>query len=509
MKRIYCVITAAVMLLCSCSNDIKNSEEKLTYFIPLYANVSKIASNMGELPLFQEVQKQTRIEVTFIHPIPGQELEQLSMLTATDNLPDMLQIDMNKYSGGPQGAIDSQMIADLSSLIENHAPNLKGLLENHPEWDKQVRLANGAYFCFPFIRGDDYLLSWLGWVIRKDWLDILGLGIPETIDEWDTILSRFQQDLGVETPMMLTSLHSKDSLLGAYGSSHDFILSQEGEVVYGPLLPGYREYLALLRRWYSKGYLDKQYFSKDDNFAQANIVAGKSGAAFMNAGSGMGRSLIQGRETTAEFSLVGVPYPTLIKGERPEHGYRDNEINLTLSVLISENSKKKELAARWLDFGYSEKGKMLYNFGIEGKSYRLTEGYPAYTDEVLNNGEGLPPVYAMSRYIAANYGGPFVQDKRYYEQYLSEPEQKNAVAVWGAHSNMRKLPELRFTSEENRVITAVKSKLEDYIMEFEMKIVLGIESLDACDSLKEQLVQLGLDELLSVYRQAYAKYLEK
>ncbi|UKI37225.1 MAG: hypothetical protein L6V93_03310 [Clostridiales bacterium] len=40
------------------------------------------------------------------------------------------------------------------------------------------------------------------------------------------------------------------------------------------------------------------------------------------------------------------------------------------------------MAAKWLDFGYSEAGHMLNNFGIEGTSYTMKDNYPTYTETV-------------------------------------------------------------------------------------------------------------------------------
>ena len=67
---------------------------------------------------------------------------------------------------------------------------------------------------------------------------------------------------------------------------------------------------------------------------------------------------------------------------------------------------------------------------MKESSYEIEDGYPKYTQCVTNNSDGLSIQYAMSRYMASAYGGPFIQDKREYEQYLYYPEQKEAVALW-------------------------------------------------------------------------------
>ena len=49
--------------------------------------------------------------------------------------------------------------------------------------------------------------NWLvvqGGIIRKDWLDELGLAVPETLDEWHTVLTAFKEKKGAEAPAVLS-----------------------------------------------------------------------------------------------------------------------------------------------------------------------------------------------------------------------------------------------------------------------------------------------------------------
>ena len=41
-----------------------------------------------------------------------------------------------------------------------------------------VKTDDGRYFGFPFIRGDVYLQTYIGPIVRQDWLDELGLEAP-------------------------------------------------------------------------------------------------------------------------------------------------------------------------------------------------------------------------------------------------------------------------------------------------------------------------------------------
>ena len=62
----------------------------------------------------------------------------------------------------------------------------------------------------------------------------------------------------------------------------------------------------------------------------------------------------------------------------------------------------------------------------------MIDGYPTYTDQILNNPEGWSVAQSLSAYIRGNYNGPFVQDIRYLEQYYTLENQRETPTVWAA-----------------------------------------------------------------------------
>ena len=114
--------------------------------------------------------------------------------------------------------------------------------------------------------------------------------------------------------------------------------------------------------------------------------------------------------------MAGAPYPAAEKGKMAEYGRLATPVNMGVSVAISRNCKKPELAARFLDYGYTEEGHNLFNFGIEGVSYEWKDGYPTYTELITDNPDGLTMTESMNMYMQSGYSGMFVQDQRYIEQ---------------------------------------------------------------------------------------------
>ncbi|CAG7649057.1 hypothetical protein PAESOLCIP111_05791 [Paenibacillus solanacearum] len=488
------------------------SDKTLTYWGDLTSNLRGVKASHEETPFFQEWQKQTGVKIKFTAPPANQAKEALNVMLASGELPDMIEYDFLSFPGGPEKAIKDGYILKLNDVIDKYAPNLKKYLKEHPEVDKMVKTDNGNYFAFPFIRGDEALMVFQGPVVRKDWLDELGLQVPTTIDEWTAMLKAFKEKKGATAPFSVNSAprvfndFSSGAFSGAFGVMRNFYL-EGGQIKFGPAEKGYKDFLGLFRSWYAEGLLDKNIATVDNKQWDANISSGATGATVGNAGGGIGKwqPLVEAKDPKAK--LVAAPYPVLKKGDTPKFGQRDQPFSNGGMVAITANSKNVELAARLLDYGYGEAGHMLFNFGTEGVSYKMENGYPKYTDLIMKNPDKLAPAQAMSTYFRANYNGPFVQDKRYIEQYLALPTQRDAVGVW-QKTDMAKyqLPPITPTPEESSEFAKIMTDVNTLVDEMTIKIILGTEPLDSFEKYQEKMKSLKLDRAIQIQKAALDRY---
>ena len=56
-------------------------------------------------------------------------------------------------------------------------------------------------------------------------------------------------------------------------------------------------------------------------------------------------------------------------------GQREPIFN-SVGAAITKDNKHVVETVKWLDYKYGEEGSMLFNFGIEGKSYEMKDGLP-------------------------------------------------------------------------------------------------------------------------------------
>lgn len=480
------------------------SDTTLTYWVDfLYQSTSGV-TNFADLPFYKAVKEKTGINVEFTHPSSS---EQNNMMLASGEYTDIMEIDFYNHPGGPNKAISDGYIIPLNDYMK-YAPNLTKYLEEHPEIDKMCKTDDGMYYAFPFIRGDKSLIVFSGLVLRQDWLDELGLEVPTTIDEWHTVLTEFKNKKGAEAPLsfLVSSLKSAAAFAGAFDVRSGLYVDN-GVVKYGEAEPGYKQFIELMRQWYSEGLIDKNIATLDSKILDSNVLDSKSGAMIGNVGGGIGKWATAMEGIDPNFKLVAAPYPSLNKGERVRFGQYDNMVQSGGSASISSTCKDIELAMRYLDYGYSEEGHMLFNFGEEGVSYNMIDGYPTYTDLIMHNPDGKSFNDALGIYCRPNGNGPFVQDPRYMEQSASRPEQKEALKVWADNdADQTQMPRIILTSEESDKIARIKSDLDTYTSESFMSFIMGTMSLDDYDAYLNQLKTIGVDEYVKVYQDAYDRY---
>ena len=169
-----------------------------------------------------------------------------------------------------------------------------------------------------------------------------------------------------------------------------------------------------------------------------------------------------------------------------------------------------ELAARLLDYSYSEEGFMLNNFGIEGESYDMVGEYPTYKEVITKNPDGLAMSQALPLYVRAANEAPFVQDVRYIEQYYALKQQSDALAIWGNNNDEKhRMPQITLTNEESDEYTKIINDIETYRDEMATKFIMGEESFDNFGTYVETLKSMKIDRAVEIQQAAYDRFISR
>ena len=487
---------------------------KLTWWTKLNANVSSTYPNLGDTPWAQYVQEQTGIEIEFIHPTVGSENEEFAIMVASGEYPDIIEHTWTTYSGGPGAAINDGVIINLDDVMAENAPNFSKLMEEHPDVDRMVKTSSGSYYCFPFLRGLEQpnVTQFSGGILlRKDVLDELGLEMPETIEEWDTVLRAFK-DYGFDVPFTTRKEWMKDVWSPGFDNWGDFYV-EDGVVKHGLIEDSRKEFLAQMNKWYEEGLIDRDWLVADKSSNQTYFTTEKSAAVNAPFGQGLGQYTEimheANPEITQEDIRCTVPV-TSVKGQNAKFSKMNQVYDKSgVSAAISTQCENVEAAAYLLDWMYSEEGNLCCNFGIEGLAYEMQDGEPVYTDVIMNNPDGLSVANALAAYTRASTSGVCVQDPRYIEQYYEQDNQKEALELsmktdMGEHF----FPPTSVSEENSERYAEIMNNVKTLSDEMEAQFIAGTVSLDAeWDGYIQQLKDFGIEEAISMMQEAYDNYM--
>ena len=478
----------------------------VTWWAPLHANVALVAKNLGDTAFAKELQKRTGVKIKFLHPASGQEREAFNLMLASGDLPDIIEYNWYSIPGGPYSALANGYIMKLNPVFQKYAPNLSSFLKKNKDYDKMIKCDDGSYYVFPFFRADLSLLVTSGPIIREDWLNDLGLKSPTTIDEWYTDLKAFKDKKGATAPLCVEYSNLSNMFAGGFNNTGGFYVEKD-KVKFGGIEANRKEFFATMNKWYNEGLLDKNFATISRKIIDANILGGKSGATYGSGGSGIGRYMDANAKDT-KYSLIGAAFPGPKKGQVAKFANMSQVYgNSQGSAAISAKCKNVEAAARLLDYAYGKEGNMLYNFGIEGVSYTMEGNNPKYTELIMKNPQGMTNTQVMSLYMRGHTNGPFIQDKRYIEQYYERPQQKAATANWKKNDWEKYImPPVTPTADESSELAKIMGDITTYSDEMSLKFIMGVEPLSNYDKYVAQIKSMGIEKAIAIYQAAYNRY---
>ncbi len=226
------------------------------------------------------------VEVEFVGVYRWNEVQDLNNLLAANDAPDIcVTYDMPTILAyADMGAVTD--IAPYLSQYKDQLPNLWNQLGDYniyydqdPEtgvlWDIEAKLVNNAR---------------INTFIRKDWLDKLGMPLPTTLEEFEACLIAFRDNaellLGADAARMTPYSTSYDVSWRNNTLAVSFIdndITDEDLYIYGyddrqTLLPGFKEGIRVLNKWYNEGLIWKDFAlygsgdTTEDNMMKAGFV---------------------------------------------------------------------------------------------------------------------------------------------------------------------------------------------------------------------------------------------
>lgn len=485
---------------------------ELSFFAMPEPVITSKMKGYSEMTVHQTAEELTGVHINWREESYTDPKQKMNLMFSTGDTEDIVWDAWKHASGGPKKLLDEGLIVSLNPYIEKYAPNLKKLLQETPGLLEQISTDDGRIFMFPTIRLDPITRANSGFAIRKDWLDRAGLPVPETIDEWYTMLKTFQDmDMngnGLKDECFVSmgfekTSQSMDNFAVAYGLvAGTNLYVKDGQVKYGAYEPEFKDFVAEMAKWYSEGLLDPEFSTQDSKQFDSKMVNDMGGAYYGSLSGNMGK-FITARSDDSEYDLVPAPMPKAPDG-KVHTGISGYGQMVPHGASICSTNENIVETVKWLDWHYSEEGTALYNWGIEGQSYEVVDGKNQFTDLITNNPDGLSKDEADARYA----GGvltqmPIVEDPEVFLALKSLPQQKAASQLWCQADTSWLLSPLYFDSETTTENANIMSEIKTYVAEQFNKYVMGIESMDTFDQFQQQLKNMGIETVLANYQASY------
>lgn len=174
---------------------------------------------------------------------------------------------------------------DLAPIFDEYATPLvkqvmgwHGSVENSPNF--QICAVDGKLKGIPWV--DSKTDSLYAMYIRKDWLDVVQEDVPVTLSDLERVLRKFQdvygsKGLGLSNDVIYSNAGAFSPIFNAYGAYPQIWVKKDGKLDYGFFQPEMKEGLRLLRKWYSQGYIFKDFSTSTLDTIASKVAAGEIG----------------------------------------------------------------------------------------------------------------------------------------------------------------------------------------------------------------------------------------
>lgn len=424
------------------------------------------------------------------------------------------------------------VILPIEDLIDNYMPNLKAILDKHPEYRSFITAPDGHIYTLPWIEelgaGKESIHSTdtIPW-INTTWLDNLDLEMPKTTEEFLNVLKAFKEkdadgDGNPTNEIPMSFIYDQGgedmkSLLGAFGYGDNWdhtVVRNDGTVIFTLAQDGYKTAVKWLSDMYSEGLIDIDVFSQDWSTYLAKGSDYKYGVYFTwDMGNITG---FKAGDYSKPESIVSdyAPMPALEGLNGWKNITRTNGFGLDRGKFaISSTNKNLELTAKWIDQMYEPLQSAQNNWGTYGDDtqeniFELTtkNGYDFLKHLPLDN---VSPWELRQKTFVA---GPLAILDEYYNKYITKPDD----AAWRLNilkdiyvKDMKmndNYPRVFYKEADQKRIIEIELELIPYATRSIAEMIQTGVTDKKWKEYINQLYDLGLQEWLDIKQEYYDNY---
>ena len=266
MRKGFAIVISIILLFSAAAAE---NVQKAPDFILEGYDGDLSGRNWDENLFFKRMQEKTGVSFQFNQYTDFDKWkERKTELLAHEDLPDVL-FKAELSASEVRELYQSDVIIDLTPYLQEYAPDLWKLLEEHPEWKAAITMEDGSIPALPefnTLQNNDAM-----W-INSSWLRKLKMDMPKTAEELTETLRAFRQQDGNgnlqmdEIPLTFIGMWELRFLGHAFGIvDNDYYVSvSDGKVVSSLKTQNNREFLSWLHELWEEKLIDHSGFTTVD-----------------------------------------------------------------------------------------------------------------------------------------------------------------------------------------------------------------------------------------------------
>lgn len=367
--------------------------------------------------------------------------------------------------------------------------------------------------------------------IRQDWLDKLGLEVPKTVEDlYDVMVAFKTQDPdgnGVDDTVGMVA--HKDILLpgsadltglfngfGAYPTK--WIEDGNGGLIYGSTAPEVKEALVYMAKMYSEGLIEEDFSIKDSTKGAELIAAGTAGIQFGRMWNPMWPlNMAVDNNPEAVWTACAIPTAT----DEPAKSAVDLDIDGY--IVVSKDCEHPEAVIKLLNYwAYTQTASNEeYQKFLEPDASGVM-AFPLHFSMIRtwNPNKDINAYHDIKEVMAGNAETSILnaEEMAYYNDIMAYLEgdlsKSGPLKVFGPEDSSYAVMDYyiqsdafmmnKFTGSNTPTMTQKKSIIEDKVLEYYTKVIMGIEAVDTFDAFVEEVNGLGLANITAEVNEWYA-----
>lgn len=444
---------------------------------------------------------------------------QFNLVVASGDYPDVFTSIDKYYTGSFAKALEDEVIVTIDpELMAENMPEYWNLLEDDPDLKRAVTVEDGEFAAWYSIFDKQIVNE--GYFIRKDLLDKLGMGIPESVNQLNDFAYAAKSEFGLQSVMMMASDLAVMSEAFGLGSASaagtgttvatgaGFSYHREGDQIVADITSErYQTYVEQLHQWYADGIVSQNFTELDSgNFSgdmEAELAADRTVIC---------KTLVNSWDNLItlnpdpDFELS--PMVVTMDGGNVHSGRGERQFDSS-SLSSTCDPELYPYILGWMNYWYTEEGAMLGNYGIQGVDYDYDEnGNIYYLEGITQNEYGYPPMlFSRARCFSGAAFGLMYQDRTV--PFFVEA-QNECIDLWTSRTDDEEaVPQsLSLTTEESEIVAQYGPDLATFISEEIPKFVTGARDLATWGDFMATVEDMHVAELTEVYQAAYDRYFE-